>query len=158
MPASLTNGQLPGSSWDADATVLRATTLVLIHSTAENCAPIWCRSAHICFINKSINDVFCIVTRCLRPMPTDNLFALASNQPTELRRQKVLLSLGCRAQEPEHLLYKRLLSPLCRQLRQLKSRQASVLAALELLNNPAQLNTSVATLNGRKMPLDPYIY
>ena len=46
--------------------------------------------------------------------------------------------------KPEHLLYERFLPPLGGQMRQLKSRQPFVPAALELVNNPTQSGTSVA--------------
>ena len=52
--------------------------------------------------------------------------------------------LARRAQEPEDLLYERFLSSFRGQLRQLKSRHPFVPAALELLNNPVQLGTTVA--------------
>jgi len=35
-----------GSGWGAGATTLRTATLALMHSTAEYCAPVWCRSPH----------------------------------------------------------------------------------------------------------------
>ena len=73
-----------------------------------------------------------IVIGFLSPTQTDNLFILASIQPTELRRQKAVLFLARRSQKPENILYERLLSPLRRQLRQLKSRHPFVPAALEL--------------------------
>jgi len=38
--------RLAGSGWGAGATTLRTATLALVHSTAEYCAPVWCRSAH----------------------------------------------------------------------------------------------------------------
>ena len=76
--------QLTGSSWNAEATILRTVTLALVDSTAEYCAPVWCCSAHTRIIDKPINDVLRIVTRCLRPTPTDNLFILTGIQPTEL--------------------------------------------------------------------------
>ena len=41
--------------------------------------------------------------------------------------QKTVLSLAYHVQELEYLLYKRLLSPLCEQLQQFKSRHAFVL-------------------------------
>ena len=41
---------------------------------AEYSAPVWCRSAHTRLIKKLINDALRIVTGCLRPTPTDNLF------------------------------------------------------------------------------------
>ena len=38
--------RLAGSGWGAGATTLRIATLVLVHSNAEYCAPVWCCSAH----------------------------------------------------------------------------------------------------------------
>ena len=38
--------RLAGSAWGAGATTLESATLVLVHSTAEYCAPVWCRIAH----------------------------------------------------------------------------------------------------------------
>jgi len=38
--------RLAGSGWGAGATTLRTATIALVHSTAEYCAPVWCRSAH----------------------------------------------------------------------------------------------------------------
>ena len=81
-------------------------------------------------------------------MPTfctnGQLFTLTGIQPTELHRQKAVLSLARRAQEPEYLLYKRLLSSLCGQLRQLKLRHLFVPSELQLLNDLTQPGTSVA--------------
>jgi len=65
--------RLAGSGWGAGATTMRTATLVLVHSTAEYCAPVWCRSAHTRFIDPTINDALRIVTGCLRPTPADNL-------------------------------------------------------------------------------------
>ena len=73
--------QLAGSSWGADATILRTAILALIHFTAEYCAPVWCRSAHTRLIGKPINNTLQIVTGCLSFTPTDNLlFYQACNQ------------------------------------------------------------------------------
>jgi len=77
--------QLVGSGWGAGATTLRTTTLALVHSTAEYCTPVWCRSAHTRLIDPTINDALGIVTGCLRPAPADNLPILAGIQPAELR-------------------------------------------------------------------------
>ena len=69
--------RIAGSGWGAGATTLRTATLALVHSTAEYCAPVWCRSAHTRLIDPTINDALRIVTGCLRPTPADNLPILA---------------------------------------------------------------------------------
>jgi len=87
--------RLAGSDWGAGATTLRTATLALVHSTAEYCAPVWCRSAHTRLIDLTLNDALRIVTGCLRPTPADNLPILAGIQPAELRCRGATLSLGC---------------------------------------------------------------
>jgi len=76
--------RLAGFGWDAGATTQRIATLALVHSTAEYCAPVWCRSAHTHLIEPAINDALQIVTGCLRPTPADNLPILAGIQSAEL--------------------------------------------------------------------------
>ena len=93
-------------------------------------------------LTSQLNDALRIVTGCLGATPTDNLFVLSEIQPTELCRQKVILSLARRAQEPAHH-HKRRVSLSCWYLRQLKLRYPFVPAALELLYDLAQSGISV---------------
>jgi len=67
--------RLVGSGWGAVATRLQTATLALVRSKAEDCAPLWCRSAHghIHLTDRAINDALIVVTGCLRPTPVDNL-------------------------------------------------------------------------------------
>ena len=97
--------RLAGSKWGADAKTLRTAALSLNYSTGEYCAPAWCRSAHTRLIDNVLNDGLRIVTRCLRPTPTDNLPVLPGIQPAELHRQGATLSLAkCSSLEPGHNL------------------------------------------------------
>ena len=80
--------------WGAGAKTLRFAALSLIYSTAEYCAPAWCRSVHTRPIDSVLDDALHIVTGCLRPTPTDNLPVLSGIQPAELRRQGATLSFG----------------------------------------------------------------
>ena len=50
-------GRLVGSGWGAGAKTLRIATLSLVYSTAEYCAPVWCRNAHTCLIDSVSNDL-----------------------------------------------------------------------------------------------------
>jgi len=70
-----------------------------VHSTAEYCAPVWCRSAHTRLIDPTINDALRIVTGCLRPSPADYLPILVGIQPDELRHNGATLSLARRAMD-----------------------------------------------------------
>jgi len=126
--------RLAGSGRGVGATTLQTDTLPLVHSTAEYCAPVWCRSAHICLIHPTINDALRIVTGCLRPTPADIFPILAGIQPAELRRSGATLSLGCRAMEPGHLLYSALTCPSSADARRLKSRHPFVPAAQQLIS------------------------
>ena len=84
---------------------MRIATLALEHSTAEYCAPVWCRSAHTRLIDPAINDALRIVTGCLHPTPADTLPILAGIQPAELHRNGATLSLARHAMEPGHRLH-----------------------------------------------------
>ena len=113
--------RLAGSRWGAGATTLRTATLALVHSTAEYCAPVWCRSAHTRVIDSASNDALRIVTGYQRPTPVENIPILAGIQPAELRRSGATLSLGRRAMEPGHLLHSALTRPSGAAARRLKS-------------------------------------
>ena len=98
--------KLVGSGWGAGAKTLRIATLSLVYSTAEYCAPVWCRSAHNRFIDSVLNDALRIVTGCLHPTPMDHLPVLSGIQPTELRRLRATLSLAHRGSlDPDHILH-----------------------------------------------------
>ena len=86
--------RLMGSGWGAGAKTLRIAVLSPVYSTAEYCAPVWCRSAHTRLINSVLNDALRIVTGCLRPTPTDHLSILSGIQPAEFRRADTLLGTG----------------------------------------------------------------
>ena len=72
--------RLVGSGWGAGATTFPTATLALVHSTAEYCAPVWCRSAHTRLIYPAIKDALRIVTGCLRPTPAD-LLSFVAKEP-----------------------------------------------------------------------------
>ena len=95
-----------GSGWGVGAKTLRIATLSLVYSTAEYCAPVWCRNAHTHLIDSVLNDAFRIVTGCLRLTPTDHLPVLSGILPAELRRMGATLSLAYRGSlYPDHILY-----------------------------------------------------
>jgi len=105
-----------------------------VHSTAEYCAPVLCRSTHTRLIDPAINAILRIVTGCLRPTPADNLPILAGIQPAELHRKGATLSLARRAMEPGHLLHSALTRPSSADARRLKSRHTFVPAAQHLVS------------------------
>ena len=98
--------RLAGTGWGASAKTLRTAALSLVYSTAEYCAPVWCRSAHTRLIDSVLNDALRIVTGCLRPTLSVYLPVLSGIQPAELRRQGATLSLANRSSlDPDHILH-----------------------------------------------------
>ena len=147
--------RLVGSGWDAGAKTLRIATLYLLYSTAEYCAPVWCRSAHTRFIDSVLNDGLRVVTGCLHPTPTDHLPILSGIQQVELHRLRATLSLAYLGSlDPDHILYGLLSgsSDTC-QVR-LRSRRPFVdpdtRLARNLLNNLARLGIRASEWTNHK--------
>ena len=137
--------RLSGSGRGAGSKTLRTAALSLIYSTAEYCAPAWCRSAHTCLIDSFLNDALRIVTGCLRPTPTDNLPDLSGIQPAELRRQGATLSLAnCSSLDPDHILHGQLTEPQAASQNSLKSRRPFIPAARKILHNLSELGIRAA--------------
>jgi len=111
---------IAGSGWGTGATTLQSATLALVHSTAEYCAPVWCRSAHTRLIDPAINDALPIATGRLRPTPTDNHPILVGIQPAELRCNGATLFLARHAMECRHLYHSALACPLSANAQRLK--------------------------------------
>ena len=129
-----------GSGWGAGAKTLRIATLSLVYSTAEYCAPVWCRSAHTRLIDSVLNDALPIVIGCLRPTPMDHLPILPGIQPTELRRLGATLSLAHRGSlDLDHILHGFLSGFSDTRHVRLRSRRPFVPASRNLLDNLARL-------------------
>ena len=143
--------RLVGSGWDAGAKTLYIATLSLLYPTAEYCAPVWCRTAHIGFIDNVLNDALRILTGCLRPAPTDHLPILSGIQTAELRRLGATLSLAYRGSlDPDHILYGLLSgSSDTRQVR-LRSRRPLMPAARNLLDNLTRLGIRASEWTNHK--------
>ena len=129
-----------GSGWGAGAKTLRIATLSLVYSSAEYCAPVWCRSAHTRLIDSVLNDALSIVSGCLHRTPTDHLPVLSGIQPAELRRLGATLSLAYRGSlDPDHILYGLLRGSSDTGQVRLRSRRPFVPGARNLLDNLARL-------------------
>ena len=137
--------RLAGSGCGAGAKTLRTAALSMVYSTAEYCAPVWCRSAHTRLIDSVLNDALRIVTGCLRPTPTDYLPVLAGIQPAELRRLGATLSLAYRGSlDPDHILHELLAGSPDGHRERLKSRRPFVPAARKLLQDLTELDIGAA--------------
>ena len=143
--------RLVGLGWGVGAKTLCTATLSLVYSTAEYCVPVWCHSAHTCFIDSVLNNTLRIITGCLRPTPTDHLPVLSGIQPAELRRMGATLSLAhCGSLDPDHILYGLLNgSSDTRQVR-LRSRCPFVPGARNLLDNLARLGIRISEWTNHK--------
>ena len=123
----------------------------LVYSTAEYCAPVWCRSAHTRLMDSVLNDALRIVTGCMCSTPTDHLTTLSGIQPDELRRMGAPLSLAHRGSlDPDHILYGLLSgSSDTRQVR-LRSKRPFVPGAGNLLDNLARLGIRASEWTNHK--------
>ena len=140
-----------GLGWCAGAKTLPVATLSLVHSTAEYCAQVWCRSAHTCLIDSVLNDALRIVTGCLRPTPTDHLPILSGIQPAELCRMGATLSLAYDGSlDPDHILYGLLSGSSDTRQVGLRSRRLFVPAARNLLDNLATLDIRTSEWTNHK--------
>ena len=136
--------RLAGSGWGAGVKILRISALFLVYSTAEHCAPVWCRSTHTRVIDSILNDALRIVTRCLRPTPTEDLPVLAVIQPAELHQLGATLSLANRAiHDSDHVLHGQLVGQQDAHLERLKSRRPFVPAAWKLSGSLSKLDIHV---------------
>ena len=143
--------RLVGSAWGAGAKTLHIAALSLVYSTAEYCAPVWCRSAHTRLVNSALNDALRIVTGCLRPTPTDHLPVLSGIKPAELRRLETTLSLAYRGSlDPDHILYGLLSGSSDTHQVRLRSRRPFVQAARNLLYNLARLGIRASEWTNHK--------
>ena len=145
--------RLAGSGWVAGAKTLRISDLSLVYSTAENCAPVWCRSTHTRLIDSILNDALCIATGCLRPTPTENLPVLAGIQPAELHRLEATLSLANRAiHDPDYVLHGQLVGQQDAHLGRFRSRRPFVPAAWKLLGSLSKSEVGKLRPAGRMWP------
>ena len=147
--------RLAGTGWGASAKTLRTAALSLVYSTAEYCAPVWCRSVHIRLIDSVINDALRIVTGCLRPTPSVYLPVLSGIQPAELRRQGATLSLANRSSlDPDYILHGQFheSQDVCRE--RLKSRRSFVPAARKLLDSLSEMDVRAAEWMNTKWDME----
>ena len=139
------------SGWGAGAKTLSTATLSLVYSTAEYCAPVWCRSAHTRLIDSVLNDALRIVTGCLRPALTYHLLVLSGIEPAELRRLGATHSLAYRGSlDPDHILYGLLSRSSDTHQVRLRSRCPFVSAAWNLLDNLARLGIRASEWTNHK--------
>ncbi|KAL1465708.1 hypothetical protein WDU94_005254 [Cyamophila willieti] len=83
--------KLCGSSWGSSTHVLKSSTLGLVYSAAEYCAPVWLYSKHTHLVDVQLNNSMRIVSGSIKSTPTYWLPVLSNISPPQLRREKALL-------------------------------------------------------------------
>jgi hypothetical protein len=91
--------KLAGSTWGANASMLRSSAIALSYSVAEYCAPVWTRSAHTGLVDVQLNSTMRLITGTLRPTPLPWLPVLANIAPPALRRKAAVDRLISKASE-----------------------------------------------------------
>ena len=134
---------------------MRISVLSLVYSTAEYCAPVWCRSTPTLLIDSILNDALCIVTGCLPHTLKKDLPVLEGIQPAELRRLGATLFLANLAiHDPDHVLHRQLVGQQDAHLGRLRSRRPFVPAAWKLLGSLSKLDIRVKQWTKHKWNAD----
>ena len=93
--------KLAGTTWGADAVTLRISVLALVFSTAEYCAPVWCRSSNTHLVDSELNNAVRVITGCLHSTPTPALYVLSNIAPPTIRREAITLKSAWKALSDE---------------------------------------------------------
>ena len=81
--------KLCGMNCGAQPQTLCTTVMALCVSTVEYCCPVWSRSAHCKDIDVALNDTCYLITGCICPTHTLDLYVLSGIAPPDIRRQIV---------------------------------------------------------------------
>ena len=78
--------KLHGTNWGACPHTMRTTATALCLSVAEYCCPVWARSIHRKLVDTTLNETCRLITGCIRPTATPDLYVLSGIAPPEIRR------------------------------------------------------------------------
>lgn len=62
--------KLTGTSWGANADVIRISALLLVYSVAEYWFPVWLGSDHVHKVDRELNKSISTISGTLTPTPT----------------------------------------------------------------------------------------
>ena len=99
--------KIAGTSWGADAQTLRTTTLALVYSTAEYCAPVWEASTHTHQVDVELRSAMRTISGTVSSTPSICLPVLSNIPPPHLRRRAITLRTTLNARlNPNNLLHR----------------------------------------------------
>ena len=75
--------KLHGTNWGACPHTMRTTATALCLSVAEYCCPLWARSTHRKLVDTTLNEICNLITGCIRPTATPDLYLLSGIAPPE---------------------------------------------------------------------------
>ena len=78
--------KLHGTNWGACPHTMRTTAIALCLSVGEYCCPVLARSTHRKLIDTTLNETCRLITGCIRPTATPDLYMLSGIAPPEIRR------------------------------------------------------------------------
>lgn len=128
--------RLAGLTWGASFGVLRVSTLALLVSPAEYCAPVWTQCAHTNKLNTPFNEALRTISGCIRSTRTSFLPILAGIESLENRRRNACQRLFHLASDQDHPLHQMMYCS--RKLSRLRSRHPlrNLVDNLPLEDNP----------------------
>ena len=74
-----------GTNCGACPHTMRTTATALCLSVAEYCCPVWARSMHRKLVDTMLNETCRLITGCIRPTDTPDLYMLSGIAPPEIR-------------------------------------------------------------------------
>ena len=77
--------KLHGTNWGTCPHTMRTTATALCLSVAEYCYPLWDRSTHSKLVDTTLNETCRLITGCIRPTATPDLYVLSCIAPPEIR-------------------------------------------------------------------------
>ena len=77
--------KLHGTNWGVCPHTMMTTATALCLSVAEYCCPVWARSTHRKLVDTTLNDTCRLITGCIRPTATPDLYVLSGIAPPEIR-------------------------------------------------------------------------
>ena len=78
--------KLHGRNRGACPHTMRTTATALRLYVAEYCCPVWARSTHRKLVDTTLNEICRLITGCIRPTATPDLYVLSGIAPPEIRR------------------------------------------------------------------------